>query len=255
MFFGPAGKKNKPKKKKSSRIVLFQLKKNCLDDEFWCHPRLLTCLLYRRMSRYPSECSSWNMIPTVFITCLIPSNQLIVSSGEWFSFLSVKRLKMHFSKVEDTRSCSADCCSHAGCSSGSMAVLKAGDLQARRIPSKAKSPDLRPEGKDEELGQCPSPCWPTRVSCDNREIKWKLALWTLYEDSFWRNSWSHIHHSDPESLFVLFSVQSTLPLTYPQRQWGFLRVLKQQKAALSCLQNILKLQSANGAPAYSSLLI
>lgn len=47
---------------------------------------------------------------------------------------------------------------------------------------------------------------------------------------------THIHHSDPNSPF-LFQVQSTLPLTELQRQWG---VFEAFEALESCFQLFTK---------------
>lgn len=78
---------------------------------------------------------------------------------------------------------------------------------------------------------------------------------------FWRLSeeildLTHIHLSDPESTFCCcFQLNQPFLLHTFREYWGFLKLLKQYNAALGCLQNILKLQSANGAPVYSSFLI
>lgn len=177
------------------------------------------------------------MIPTVFIPIWSLRTNWLSHLGNDSSVIYFKCLKMHFSKAEETVSCSVGCFFCTGCLLGFMAVLKAGD--SCRLEVFLASQDLGSETKNGELGQCLNSCWPTRFSWDSREIKMNLTLWRLFLKKFLISLispsvtlWAFFCHC------FLLNHSSHIP---SESIGGVLKILKREKAALSCLQNILKL--------------
>lgn len=82
----------------------------------------------------------------------------------------------------NTLSCSMGCFFHTGCSLALWLCWRQQTCGLEEFLAKQNNWTMGPGRKDEELGQCPSPCWRTRFSWGNREISWELALQTHYEE-------------------------------------------------------------------------
>lgn len=146
---------------------------------------------------------------------------------------------MHFSKVKETVLCRVGCFFHTGWLLGFMAVVEAGDC------CRLEQEFLAKQSNRTWIQRLRVESWTSVQIHDDQtylaEIlkQWKgpdfmTLLWRLFSEEILYLT--HIHHSDPQNSFffwLLFPVQSTLPLTLSAEMMG---VSEASEAIESCFE-------------------